>query len=871
MTSLKFIFLVLAIGIIGWGVRSFFTFPLHEETQEQSPSHVTPLWAFVVFIGGLGICSLILFIFALTGYFTAKVFYIFFFLFLGFHILKNRRTAFPLAFFRYLGVIFIFTLLILGLKNTVKPFEAIIHSSDAAVYVSASYHLANTGNLIYQDKLILEMTEEEREILFRNRFKEDNTAPIIRFPGGVPLISLSRGLVTFGFYPLFPIWLGLGNLFLGDSGFLYILSLFGFLSLTSLYFIGKELGNSLLGLSLLFVFLFFYPQVFFSSMPMSEVAAQAFFLTGALIFLGPHRGPILPEGKQLLTGLLWGSTFLCKMENMAFILISLTLAYSLVPVLRNNIHKWRHLLLCLFGFFLLALYFQLTHRVYVMQLSHMFSKANIFHLLTSLPVDHPVVFNTVFLFLSAVLALLFYFYLLNKPSPYRTRVGSILGLMLSGFLLIWFSTKFELQPFMFTLRLFTLYTSPWMFPALLLGVLFFLYESIHSKIFSRVWILLIIFAVSTFVRLVYSWIEQIHPWAVRRFVPIIFPLFFIFSFSGWYWWQQKIQGKYKNLLRVVISILVFIITASFFLDSRYLFHQTPFLNVVSQIRSMANDIPKNALVIIPDSEAGLQRQLPLRYMANRDVILLPHKIYPDEKFLKTMVSYLNRQLNKNRPILLLINQATTSPVLLTQNFHLNYRSDTATTFSTVLPYYFNEFPDHSTDIVLHDYLFYLEPKKQLSVNKSLNIGNLRDDINLNLEGFYAPEKTASVPEQSFRWAKNQAELLLPDISTFNLHVNAPRPSGAGRAHLKIDVNGVTLKTITLSSEPSTIQINIPEIIRKKRSPIVLHLTCNTFSPKKLGISSDNRELGFQLYQIDMGGNKETVYTDDKTKHIRVNP
>ncbi len=74
MTSFKFIILFLSIGLIGWGGRFFFFTGHNGKNLDQDPSFITPQRAFVLFLGGLGICSLVLFAFAAAGYFCANAF-----------------------------------------------------------------------------------------------------------------------------------------------------------------------------------------------------------------------------------------------------------------------------------------------------------------------------------------------------------------------------------------------------------------------------------------------------------------------------------------------------------------------------------------------------------------------------------------------------------------------------------------------------------------------------------------------------------------------------------------------------------------------------------------------------------------------------
>src|SRR5206468_391933 len=99
---------------------------------------------------------------------------------------------------------------------------------DASVYVGTAFQLVRSGALSYTDPLTLRMTSAERQAFFHGP-----EGSYVRFPGGVYFANLSKGLVAFDRFHLFPTWLALGIDFLGIDRFLYLLTLFSTLSLIS--------------------------------------------------------------------------------------------------------------------------------------------------------------------------------------------------------------------------------------------------------------------------------------------------------------------------------------------------------------------------------------------------------------------------------------------------------------------------------------------------------------------------------------------------------------------------------------------------------------------------------------------------------------
>ena len=364
MIDTKFLLLVLLIGLTGWS--SWWLFFATNEQENSAPRQY-----FFIFLSGFTVFSVCLFLLTFLGYFHWQLLLaVLFGLFLAYA--WRFRTIHPnprLKFLPYLLGCLVLGLTSLGLAKIDKPFESILWADDASVFIGAASKLAQNGSLVYTDPLVLEMSPQERSQLLNNRIPNDKTGNLIRFPGGVRLINSSTGKVGFSFYHLFPAWLALGFQTLGNPGYLHLLALFSILTLITLYFLGESLAGPWVGGSLVCVLFLFYPQSYFSKMPATEILSQLLFLSGLLILTTQRKSSALSFKEQRLLGIIWGSLFLCRLESIYVLAISIILVFSLVPYFSRNQKQWRPLILMLMLFGLLAIYYQILRGEYLYALT----------------------------------------------------------------------------------------------------------------------------------------------------------------------------------------------------------------------------------------------------------------------------------------------------------------------------------------------------------------------------------------------------------------------------------------------------------------------------------------------------------------------
>jgi len=542
-----------------------------------------------------------------------------------------------------------------------KPYQALISAHDASVYIGSAFQLADSGRLEYEDPLVLEMTVQERELFYSS---EDRIHS--RFRGGVRLWDKEKGIVTFGFLPLFSAWLAFGILCLGVNSFLFLLSFFTVLGGLALYQIGRKLSGPFFGISLALVLFFFFPQFYFSRLPLSEGFAQMLFLCGLCAFLEGSA-----KGHQLLAGVLWGSMFLCRIDLLFFSIIFIVLLFTLHPDYKAKWEEWRFFLLTISGFALATFYWQIATGTYleIWGLSNQAIARTVW-----IPF---VVFLRDFLKIHRVLGGFLYFLfsagfliLLRFALVRRIRIDSKKWITVSGVAIVSL-TLFSLigghlhyEKLLVHASWAFVYIPNWLVAVLLGGFGLLFLKKIrqqNSGIILTLMILLLLPAVFFIAR---PLIAPHQPLFVRRFVPVVFALFFILSLNSWFRLLQ-ILLRPSLLPRLVFASFILLITGIFYTDTAYLIRNPLFVDVISQIRRLAERIPEDALVVIPRLDVGIHMGLPLQYMMKRDSVSIPEKPFKHHFY-----SFLRRQIKKNRPVFVLSTRKLPSSISSLQDFTL---------------------------------------------------------------------------------------------------------------------------------------------------------------------------------------------------------
>lgn len=184
-----------------------------------------------------------------------------------------------------------------------RPFESILGTSDAGVYLGMGVNIARTGAIRAHDPLLVDLTGGiENDLLYSYRFPYGSE--LMRFFGdGVRIWDMERGMLFSQQNHLYQVWiaifysifgmktgvnpfaplnlLGISGYFSGTPILLYVTPLFGLLGVIGLYFAGKALFDDKVGSLASFLLAINIVQIWFSRWAMSEALTQ-FLVFGAL-------------------------------------------------------------------------------------------------------------------------------------------------------------------------------------------------------------------------------------------------------------------------------------------------------------------------------------------------------------------------------------------------------------------------------------------------------------------------------------------------------------------------------------------------------------------------------------------------------------
>ncbi len=177
------------------------------------------------------------------------------------------------------------------------PAEYVLKDRDPGVYTIAAAKLARTGELLTRDPLVAAV------------------APFHEFEFGAKYPGFfvhGEDLVVPQFFPGAFVWSALGDLIGGVWGGLYVVPLFGALSVGVAFVLGGELFGRWAGLLGAVLLAAGYAQVWWARYPSSEVLAQFFILAGLWCGARFSRGG--GRGIGFLAGALLGGAMLVRID-----------------------------------------------------------------------------------------------------------------------------------------------------------------------------------------------------------------------------------------------------------------------------------------------------------------------------------------------------------------------------------------------------------------------------------------------------------------------------------------------------------------------------------------------------------------------------
>jgi hypothetical protein len=746
------------------------------------------------------------------------------------------------------GLVLALTLAVgsLALGWVLPPFDTTISGSDSSIYLGTAQHLARHGSIRHRDPLVAEMTVPERAALFRNRFEGDTTGRYARFPGGVPLLSRSGDDVTFSFYHLFPVWLAVGLEAGGSSSPLWMMGFWGVLGLVSLFLIGRSLGGAGLGLLACLLHVSFYPQVFFNRFASSELLAQALFLSGLAALL---RGLQEDKSRHLyLAGILWGASCLGRVDTLPLLWLGLTTMAVLSTRMGLRARDWAVPMVSTLLFGVMAVYHQLSNGVYLGR----FGDSPLAVASWTLIAQTPGLSGAV---LATLVGIGLATSLWGASRARGTRLITALrwsSLIPTAIIGAFFLTRFDGELLARHIKWISLYAAPPVLLVLCAGLLVAAARSFQGGGAPALRVGVALLAGPALCYLVDPLVRPLQPWAMRRFLPMIWPLFAVLSLYGWRELARRLPGP-AWAGRAVFGGVALVAAGWLLHPSAGLARHATHPDLGSQVKALARVIPRGALVIIPDSNADLQLQIPLRFVCGRDVLLLPLTGRPDRRTEQVAVGFLARQLERGRRVFLLLSRPADLGGSLARHFRLDHVGEAPLSWERVDFSRDDAFPPPPRSARLRNRVVEVRDPRGPSRAGRITIGREWEDVGVLVGGFHEPQVEARPgrPQVPYRWTGRVATMALPPATAVELVIDTWRPAPAGPAAVEVRVDGVRVGWPPgESGERQVLRLSLPAADDATQKRIVT-IASRPFSPRSLGLSSDERELGVRVLSVEI--------------------
>ena len=268
--------------------------------------------------------------------------------------------------------------------------------------------------------------------------------------------------------------------------------------------------------------------------------------------------------------------------------------------------------------------------------------------------------------------------------------------------------------------------------------------------------------------------------------------------------------------------------------------------------ALARAIPREALIVIPDSDADLHAQVALEYRGGRDVLLLPLADGSEASVEKPMAGFLARRLAEGRRVCLLLAKPDDLAGSLVRHFRIDFLFERTVPFarvdlvpSDVLP------PPRRRPCCGPSWPRCVLPEKDRHRARSF-VGDQRQDVGFLVQGFHAPEVEArpGQPPRPFRWTGPVATMAFPPVAAITLILDTSRPPRAAPARMEASLDGVPVPVSTGAAGAHRVRVPFGETAGSAAKRIV-GLRTNAFRMRDLGLSADGRELGVRVMSVEI--------------------
>ena len=162
----------------------------------------------------------------------------------------------------------------LGVIFYTPPYEYVLGNWDPGTYVNSGANLAKTGAILIHDRVLKEIPPSDRPLFYYTRLLPQ------RYEGGMAIADSDKAIVSPHFYHAYTVWIALFHALGGLQFSLWVNALFGILALAAFSLASRELaGRNTAFLAALFM-VFSAAEIWSVRFPTAEIIAQFLIFSG---------------------------------------------------------------------------------------------------------------------------------------------------------------------------------------------------------------------------------------------------------------------------------------------------------------------------------------------------------------------------------------------------------------------------------------------------------------------------------------------------------------------------------------------------------------------------------------------------------------
>lgn len=718
----------------------------------------------------------------------------------------------------------------IGLAFFAPPHEYIFGNWDPGTYVNTGAHLAREGSITINDQTLRVIPPEDRHLFYYTHLVTQ------RYEGGMAIADSDEAIVSPHFYHLYTCWIALFHSLGGVRFSLWVNIVFALLAVAAIYATARELAGGRTALLAALLVMFGAAQIWNARFPTAEIVTQFLLWSGFFCLLRylDEESPVW----SWVSGICFAEMMLTRFTAIV------VLPFLLIIIVWRNRHAWRRNDLWL----VIPLAAGVAHLVAqnATVCRHYFDR--------QMEVLRSQGISPLLLLVSAVAFLCLLGLILVAGRRWRGRLPlckrglATLRSMLPYFLPALFLAGYYLRPlldaspdarnlrelgwFIYPLAIRGFYFPAGLFLAMG-GVILFLKRGMGEKRAAFAALVLPVCIIFLFKKMVFP----SYPWAVRRFVPLVYPTLVFFMACA----LTKI-GSRSRIARYAALFIVIILLGC--MQIRYVppVRATDFRGAVDFIESLACRMDESGIYICEGSSMAE----PLDCMYGFRMLQLseqtPEKCRGVERVMLKLINrgehvyYISRG---GWPL---------SPVVdFIPRFSVPYESD-------YLEHRVGRFPRWRRKVSYTARVFRVEAirdgREEGTVSRTIDVG---EDCFSLLGGFHAPQRHGGTDSDGWgRWTNGEARMVIPSFGGKNalgltLMASAGRSRPGGPVTVSIAVGEEDVAVLKIGTEFAEHRCNIPaSALPGGEKRAVLSLTSPVWNPADEGIGGYPEELGIYL-------------------------